>query len=285
MAQQAEFSVSLMCRVLGVSRSGFYAWCTRPPAARARADAALQERIKHIHAHSRGTYGRPRLHATLRAEGTHVSGKRIARLMRLAALAGVSRRRQPSTGTARKETPPAPDLVHRQFTATGPNKLWVADITYVPTQTGWLFLAVVLDAWSRRVVGWAMATHLRSELVLDALAMALRQRRPHQVIHHSDQGTQYTSIAFGQRCKEAGVRPSMGTVGDCYDNALCESFFATLECELLERERFSTQAAAKLAIFRYIEGWYNPQRLHSALGYQSPLNYERRSDAVLEQLG
>jgi putative transposase len=204
--------------------------------------------------------------------------------MRLAALAGVSRRRvAPQAGT-RKETPPAPDLVHRQFSASGPNKLWVADITYVPTQSGWLFLAVVLDAWSRRVVGWAMATHLRSELVLDALAMALRQRRPEGVIHHSDQGTQYTSLAFGQRCEEAGVRPSMGTVGDCFDNALCESFFATLECELLERSRFSTHAAAKLALFEYIEGWYNPHRLHSALGYQSPLSFERRAVPVLEQV-
>ena len=244
----------------------------------------LQDRIKCIHEKSRGTYGGPRIHASLRLEGTHVSGKRIARLMRLAALAGVSRRRvAPQAGT-RKETPPAPDLVHRQFSASGPNKLWVADITYVPTQSGWLFLAVVLDAWSRRVVGWAMATHLRSELVLDALAMALRQRRPEGVIHHSDQGTQYTSLAFGQRCEEAGVRPSMGTVGDCFDNALCESFFATLECELLERSRFSTHAAAKLALFEYIEGWYNPHRLHSALGYQSPLSFERRAVPVLEQV-
>jgi putative transposase len=204
--------------------------------------------------------------------------------MRLAALVGVSRRKQPSVGDGRKETIPAPDLVHRRFTATGPNRLWVADITYVPTQAGWLFLAVVLDAWSRRVVGWAMASHLRSELVLDALAMALQQRRPTDVIHHSDQGTQYTSLAFGQRCKEAGVRPSMGSVGDCFDNALCESFFATLECELFERERFSTQAAAKLGIFQYIEGWYNPQRLHSALGYESPANYERRNASVLDQV-
>lgn len=281
---QADFSVSVMCRVLGVSRSGFYAWRTRQPSARAQADAALQQRIKHIHAHSRATYGRPRIQASLRAEGISVSGKRIARLMRLATLVGVSRRKQAPRAGGRKETPPAPDLVHRQFAATGPNMLWVADITYVPTQAGFLFLAVVLDAWSRRVVGWAMARHLRSELVLAALAMALRQRRPQDVIHHSDQGTQYTSLAFGQRCKEAGVRPSMGSVGDCFDNALCESFFATLECELLERESFSTQAVAKLAIFQYIEGWYNSHRLHSALGYQSPLSYERRNDPVLEQV-
>ncbi len=285
MAHQAEYPVSVMCRVLGVSRSGFYVWRTRPPSARTQADAALQERIAISHAHSRGTYGRPRIHASLRAEGTCVSGKRIARLMRLAALAGVSRRKQPSAGTGRKETAPAPDLVRREFTATGPNRLWVADITYVPTQAGWLFLAVVLDAWSRRVVGWAMANHLRSELVLAALAMAVAQRRPQGVIHHSDQGTQYTSLAFGQRCKEAGVRPSRGSVGDCCDNALCESFFATLECELRERERFLTQAAAKLALFEFIEGWYNPHRLHSALGYEAPLSYERRRSPVLEHVG
>ena len=273
-----------MCRVLGVSRSGYYAWRTRQPSPRAQADAMLQARIKRIHAHSRGTSGRPRIQASLRSEGTCVSGKRSARLMRLAALGGVSRRRPSPRAAGHKETALAPDLVRRQFTAAGPNQLWVADITYVPTCNGLLYLAVVLDAWSRRVFGWAMANHLRSELVLDALAMALRRRRPEGVIHHSDQGTQYTSLAFGQRCKEAGVRPSMGSVGDCFDNALCESFFATLECELLERERLSTQAAAKLALFEYIEGWYNPHRLHSALGYESPLSYERRRVAVLEQV-
>lgn len=284
MAHQAEFAVSVMGRVLGVSRSGFYAWRSRTPSARAQADATLQERIAVIHAHRRGTYGRPRIHASLRAEGTCVSGKRIARLMRLAALAGVSRRKQPGGGDCRKETVPAPDLVHPQFTSTGPNMLWVADITYVPTQADWLFLAVVLDAWSRRVVSWAMASHLKSELVLDVLAMALQQRRPQGVIHHSDHGTQYTSLAFGQGCQEAGVRPSMGSVGDCLDNALCESFVATLECELLERARFSTQAAATLGIFHYIEGWYNPRRLQSALGYESPLADERKSVAVLERV-
>ena len=163
----------------------------------------------------------------------------------------------------------------RDFTAAGPDRLWVADITYVPTWAGFLYLAVVLDAWSRRVVGWAMATHLRTELVLDALHMAFTRRRPTDVIHHSDQGCQYTSIAFGQRCREMGVRPSMGSVGDAYDNAMCESFFATLECELLDRHRFPSQADARIAIFEFIEGWYNPHRRHSALGYESPINYER----------
>jgi len=170
---------------------------------------------------------------------------------------------------------PAPDLVDRQFTAGGPDRLWVADITYVPTWAGFLYLAVVFDAWSRRVSGWAMASHLRTELVLAALDMALAQRQPTDVIHHSDQGCQYTSLAFGRRCAEAGMRPSMGSVGDAYDNALCEGFFATLECALLDRHRFRTQADARLAVFDFIEGWYNPRRRHSALEYLSPMMYER----------
>ena len=190
-------------------------------------------------------------------------------------LAGVSRRKRTTTTMRDRDARPAPDLVDRNFTAAGPDQLWVADITYIPTWAGFLYLAVVLDAWSRRIVGWAMATHLRTELVLDALNMALTQRRPTDVIHHSDQGCQYTSIAFGQRCDAMGVRPSMGSVGDAYDNAMCESFFATLECELLDRQRFQTQVDARLAVFEFIEGWYNPHRRHSALDYQSPINYER----------
>ena len=201
--------------------------------------------------------------------------KRIARLMRAAGLVGASRRRSGVTTTRRdKEARPAPALVDRNFVASRPNQLWVADITFVPTASGFLYLAVVLDAWSRKVVGWSMANHLRTELGLDALEMAIGQRRPDGVIHHSDQGSQYTSLAFGKRCKEAGVRPSMGSVGDAYDNAMCESFFATLECELLERRRFASQAEAKIACFSFIEGWYNPARLHSALGYRSPIAYE-----------
>jgi putative transposase len=200
----------------------------------------LTEEIRAIHAHSRGAYGAPRVHAELAALGVHVSRKRVARLMQAAGLAGVSRR--PFVTTTRRDPTarPAPDLVQRTFTADRPDRLWVADITYIPTWAGFLYLAAVLDAWSRRVVGWSMATHLRTELVLNALNMAIGQRRPAQVIHHSDQGCQYTSIAFGLRCREAGVRPSMGSVGDAYDNALCESFFATLECELLDRRRFAT---------------------------------------------
>ena len=195
--------------------------------------------------------------------------------MRAAGLVGASRRRSGVTTIRRdKEARPARDLVDRNFVAARPNQLWVADITFVPTASGFLYLAVVLDAWSRKVVGWSMANHLRTELVLDALEMAIGQRRPDGVIHHSDQGSQYTSLAFGKRCREAGVRPSMGSVGDAYDNAMCESFFATLECELLERRRFASQAEAKMACFSFIEGWYNPARLHSALGYRSPMACE-----------
>jgi putative transposase len=187
--------------------------------------------------------------------------------MRQAGLVGASHRHGGPVTTQRdKEARPAPDLVDRKFTASRPNQLWVADITYVPTATGFLYLATVLDAWSRKIVGWSMANHLRTELVLDAMEMAVGQRRPKDVIHHSDQGSQYTSVSFGKRCAEAGVRPSMGSVGDAYDNAMAESFFSTLEAELLSRRRFASQAEAKMACFSYIEGWYNPVRLHSALG-------------------
>lgn len=267
-------SVRMMCRLLGCSASGFYAWGKRSPSKRAQADAALLERIRQIHERSRGTYGVPRVHAELASDGILVGKKRVARLMRAANLEGVSRRRKYQSRRRRKEQV-APDLVDRDFTATAANQLWVADITYVPTWTGWLYVAVVLDAWSRRIVGWSMDTHLRTELVLDALNMAVGQRRPTNVVHHSDQGCQYTSIAFGIRCREAGVRPSMGSSGDAYDNAMCESFFATMECELLDRCRFGTQAEARMAVFDFIEGFYNPRRRHSALDYLSPIDYER----------
>mgnify|MGYP001995162351 FL=1 len=264
-----------MCRLLGVSASGFHAWLRRPPSTRAETDARLLERIGEIHAVSRGTYGAPRVHAELVADGHRVGRKRVARLMRAAGLAGISRRKGVRTTRRDSSARPAPDLVQRAFTADAPDRLWVADITYIPSWAGFLYLAVVLDAFSRRIVGWAMASHLRTSLVLDALDMALGQRRPSDVVHHSDQGSQYTSIAFGARCRQAGVRPSMGSVGDCYDNALCESFFATLECELLDRHRFRSHAEARMAVFDFIEGWYNPRRRHSAIGYLSPINYER----------
>lgn len=280
-ANQASFPIATMARVLGVSQAGYHAWRGRPPSAHALADAALLKRVRTIHASSRETYGAPRVHAELRAGGQHHGRKRIARLMRAAKLVGASRRRGGVTTTRQdKDARPAPDLVDRNFVASRPNRLWVADITFVPTASGFLYLAVVLDAWSRKIVGWAMANHLRAELVLDALEMAIGQRRPGDVIHHSDQGSQYTSLAFGKRCQEAGVRPSMGSVGDAYDNAMCESFFATLECELLERRRFASQAEAKMACFSFIEGWYNPVRLHSSLGYRSPMAYEAAMQPV-----
>ena len=279
---QAVYPVATMCRVLRVSPSGFYAWRQRGPSARARRDAEVLVQLRAFHKRSDGTYGAPRLWKDLREEADlFVGQKRVARLLRAAGLVGVSRRRGVRTTKRGPVEVPAPDLVQRNFTATAPNQLWVADITYVPTWAGFLFLAIVLDAFSRRIVGWAMATHLKTELVLDALNMAVAQRRPLGVIHHSDQGCQYTALAFGHRCEEMGVRPSRGTVGDAYDNALAESFFATLECELLDRRRFRTQAEARVAIFRYIEGWYNLHRRHSSLGQQSPINYERlMSDAA-----
>jgi len=283
-ANQATFPIATMARVLGVSEAGYHAWRKRPPSKKQEADTALLKRVRTIHASSRETYGAPRVHAELRAGGEKHGRERIARLMRVAGLVGASRRRSGITTTRRdRATRPAPDLVDRKFAAPGPNQLWVADITFVPTASGFLYLAVVLDAWSRKIVGWAMANHIRAELVVDALEMAIGQRRPGDVIHHSDHGSQYTSLAFGNRCREAGVRPSMGSVGDAYDNAMCESFFATLECELLERRRFASQAEAKMACFSFIEGWYKPVRLHSALSYQSPMAYEAAKEADTAQ--
>ena len=273
---QASFSVRMMCEVLGVSPSGYYAWSKRAPSRRAVENKRLLGRMREIHTFSRETYGEPRIHAELRDEGWRVNHKRVRRLMRLDGLQGATRRKKWRTTKRAKDARPAPDLVERDFSVDGPDRLWVADITYVPTSSGFLYLSVVVDAWSRRVVGWSMKTHLRTDLVLDALNMALQQRRPQDVIHHSDQGTQYTSIAFGLRCKQAHVRPSMGSIGDAYDNAMCESFFATLETELIERKRFTNQAEARMAVFDFIEAWYNPHRRHSALGHMSPLNYERR---------
>ena len=265
-----------MCRLFAVSSSGYYAWNARAPSARSLRDAELTARVRHYHARSRGAYGAPNIHVDLREEGIFVGKKRVARLMKADGLRGVCRRKWVTTTTRDADAQPSADLVQRQFAAEAPNRLWVADITYIPTWAGFLFLAVVLDAFSRKIVGWAMAEHLRTELVLAALNMALGQRRPREVVHHSDHGTQYTSIAFGLRCKEAGVRPSMGSVGDAYDNAMCESFFATLECELLDRRRFATKAEARIAVFEFIEGWYNPTRRHSGLGRVSPIEFERR---------
>ena len=231
--------------------------------------------IRRIHKASRGTYGAPRVHAELAAAGVRVSRKRVARLMREEGLAGVSRRRGVRTTRADRRHRSAPDRVERQFRADARDRLWVADITYVPTWTGFMYLAVVLDVFSRKVVGWAMADHLRTGLVLAALNMAIGQRHPTGVVHHSDKGSQYTSLAFGKRCREMGVLTSTGSAGDCYDNAMAESFFATLECELIERRAFRTRVEARMAVFQFIEGWYNTGRRHSALGYRSPNEFER----------
>jgi putative transposase len=277
-AAKAEFPVAFMCTRLGVSTSGYYAWRSRPPSARATADAALTGTIAAIHRASRRTYGAPRVRAELvDAHGVRCGRKRVARLMRAAGLVGCHRRRAAHTTRRDATAAPAPDLVQRAFAAGAPNALWTADITFLPTWSGFLYLAVVLDAFSRRVVGWAMADHLRAELVVSALEMALRHRRPAPgLILHSDHGAQYTSLAFGRRCREAGVVPSMGSVGDAYDNALTESFFATLECELVDRARWRTHAEARSAVFDYIEGFYNPRRRHSALDYLSPATFETR---------
>lgn len=275
-AHQAEFPIKAMCRLLGVSTSGYYAWASRTPSARDIEDQQLAGQIRAIHKRSRGTYGSPRIHAELKELGVRISGKRVARLMRQDGLKGVSRRRKPVTTVRKPADKIARDLVNRDFSATAPNRLWVADITFIPTLAGVLYLGVVLDVFSRRVVGWAMAAHMKTELVLSALEMALGQRNVDNVIHHSDQGSQYTSLAFGLRCKKAGIRPSMGSVGDCYDNALCESFFATLECELIDRLTFKNHKDAEMQIFDFIEGWYNLHRRHSAIGYLSPMNYEYR---------
>lgn len=276
-ANQATHSVRMMCRLLEISKSGFYAWLHRPLSLRARSDLALTAKIHAIHRRSREAYGAPMIHAELADDHEiRVGCKRVARLMRLAGLRGVQMKRFVRTTIADADSALAVDHVDRCFEASAPDRLWVADITYIPTWSGFLYLSMVMDVWSRKIVGWAMESHLRTELVLAATNMALAQRRPTNVIHHSDRGCQYTSYAFGKRCQEMGVMPSMGSVGDAYDNAMAESFFATLEREVLQRRSFKSQAEARMAVFEWIEGWYNPHRRHSSLGYLSPVNFERR---------
>lgn len=276
--ERANHRLVRLCRLLGVSRSGFLAWTARPGSARAAADAELRDRIATIHRASRGTYGVPRVHAELRAQGIRVGRKRVARLMREAGLVGVHRRRRSRVAPRPLGRPwLAPDLVRRQFRAAGPDRLWVADITYLPTAAGFLYLATVLDAWSRRVVGWSMAPHLRTELVLDALNAAVTARRPGPgLVFHSDRGTQYTSLALGTRLAEAGIVPSMGSPGSAYDNALAESFFASLETELIDRSTWATHDQARLDVFDWLEAFYNRVRRHSALGHLAPVEFERR---------
>ena len=275
-ANQAKHSARALCKTLRVSHSGYYDWLERPACALVQANALLLEQIRQAHAASDTTYGVPRIQAELADQGIKAGHNRIAALMRAHGLRGVSRRRNWCVTTKRdKEQRPAPDLVQREFTATGINQLWVADMTYIPTWAGFVYLAVVLDVYSRKVVGWAFGQQQTAELVIAALNMALITRKPQGVIHHSDQGSQYTSVDFGKRCKEMGVRPSMGSVGDAYDNAMAESFFASLECELIDRRSWKSFAEARMAIFTWIEGWYNPRRRHSGIAQKSPINFEK----------
>lgn len=274
--EKANFPVTRMCRVLGVSSSGYYAWRTRPLSARAVADQALTQTIVTIHEQSDGTYGSPRIHAELADDhDVRVSMKRVARLMTLAGIQGVHRRKAPRTTRRGATKATTPDLLKRDFTADAPDRAYVADITYVPTWAGFVYLAIVLDVFTRRIVGWSMANTLHTKVVLDALEMAIANRRPSAgAIHHSDHGSQYTSLAFGARLRKAGMAASLGSIGDCYDNAMAESFFASLECELLDRRTYRSRDEARLSVFRWIEGWYNARRRHKALGQRSPSAFE-----------
>ena len=274
-AKKSQHPVSRLCSVLGVSRAGYYAWKDRSPSPRAMRDAQLSEQIAEIHDESQGTYGWPRIHAELRHRGVRASRKRVARLMRRAGLSGMVCRRKGRTTIRVPGVATAPDLVRRDFAPTAPNRLWVADLTEIATWEGKLYLAVVVDCYSRRCVGWAMAEHMRAELVVEALEMAIWQRRPDAgLVHHSDRGGQYVSLIFGQTARDAGIAVSMGAKGCALDNAVCEAFFATLKKELTRRRSWPTRRDLQTAVFAWIEGWYNRRRLHSTLGYLSPADYE-----------
>jgi putative transposase len=276
-AERASFPVSVMCEVLGVSRSGFHGWESRAPSDRALSDAWLTSRIKDIHEQARGVYGSRRVQAELRlGQGLQVSRRRVRRLMRQAQISGLVKVKRGRTTIRVPGVRVADDLVERKFRPSEPNVLWVADLTYLRSWEGWLYLAAVQDAYSRRIVGWAMAEHMRSELVADALEMAVHRRRPEPgLIHHSDQGAQYVSLGFGQQARDAGIAVSMGSKGDAYDNAVAESFFATLKKELVHRQPWPSRRDLSSGVFEYIEAFYNRQRRHSTLGYLSPEEYER----------
>jgi putative transposase len=281
-AERANHPISVMCRILGVSRSGFHAWERRAPSDRALSDAWLTDKIKDIHAANRGVYGAPRVHAELRlAHGVRVGRKRVERLMRRAGLSGLIPKRRGRTTIRVPGVRVADDLVQRQFRPADPNVLWVADITYLRTWQGWLYLAAVQDAYSRRIVGWSMADHMRSDLVVDALNMAIARRRPEAgLIHHSDQGSQFVSLAFGQAAGKAGIARSMGSRGDGFDNAVAESFFATLKKELIHRRSWPEREQLRREVFDYIEIFYNATRRHSTLGMLSPTRYEERYSLI-----
>lgn len=274
-ANQTRFNVSRMCRLLGVSRGGFYAWTRRPLSDHAKRDVELTAMIEVIHEESRSTYGAPRVNAMLARQGEHVSVKRVARLMREAGLTGLFKKRRGKTTISVPGIRTAPDLVKRDFFAAAPNELWVADMTYVRTWEGWLYLASVMDVYSRKVVGWAMDSSMSAQLVVDALEMGLARRRPEEgLIHHSDRGSQYVALLFTASCKEAGIETSMGSKGCAYDNSAAESFFATLKKDLIHRQSWPTKEEARRAIFDYIEVFYNRKRLHSTLGNLSPEEFE-----------
>jgi putative transposase len=283
-AEKDRHPISLMCALLDVSRSGYHAWVRRPPSDRELSDAWLLERIRQIHSENRGVYGAPRVHAELRiAHGIRIGRKRVERLMRQAGLSGLIPKRRGRTTIRVPGVRVADDLVQRQFRPTAPNVLWVADITYLRTWEGWLYLCAVQDAFSRRIVGWSMTDHMRSDLVVDALNMAIARRQPEEgLIHHSDQGSQFVSLAFGQAAGKAGIARSMGSRGDCFDNAVAESFFATLKKELIHRRSWPDREELRREVFDYIEIFYNATRRHSTLGMLSPARYEERYS--LEQL-
>jgi putative transposase len=285
--EKANHPVVTMCRVLGVSTSGYYAWRKRGPSPRSQRDGELTAVIRTIHEGSRGTYGAPRVHAELvLGYGIGCSRKQVARLMRAAGIAGIHRRRRRGLTRRDPARPSYADLVKREFMPESPDKLWVADLTQHRTGEGWFYLGVVLDAFSRIVVGWAMGDRPVTELTVDSLTMAVNKRRPDSgLIHHSDHGTQYTAVAFGQALTDAGMLGSMGTVGDALDNAVAESFFATLQTELLDRRSWSTRLELRSSIFEYIEAFYNRQRRHSTLGYLNPTEYERRWQSTQQPVG
>jgi putative transposase len=279
----SDLPVTAACRVMKVTPSGFYEWRDRQadPAPRAREDQALTETIIEVHRQSRGTYGSPRVHAELRlGAGIRVGRKRVARLMRSAGIEGIYRRRRRGCTRRDPDAVPSDDLVNRHFSVTEPDRLWVSDVTEHPTDSGKVYLAVVLDAFSRRVIGHSIADHLRAELVVDALQMAIwRRNGPDGTIVHSDHGTQYTSWAFGRRLRAAGLLGSMGTVGDAFDNAVAESFFGTLQLELLDRHHWTSRNELAAAMFEWIECFYNPSRRHSSIGMLSPIDYETTTAA------
>ena len=279
-AEKTNYPISLMCRLLGVSRSGFHAWEQRAPSKRALADAALTEQIRGMYTRSRDSYGARRIFLDLRDEDVRVGRKRVERLMRAAGLSGYVKRRKFRTTFGMPGVRVADDLVERDFNPPAPDRLWASDIKYVSTWEGTLYLASVIDCFSRKVVGWSMRADMPAELVVDAVEMAIERRRPAgELVHHSDQGSQYVALIFGQKLRKAGIAQSMGSKGDCFDNAVCESFHATLEKELLRGRSFKTRQEAKTAIFDWIEAWYNPARRHSRLGYRSPDQYERDHDS------